>query len=234
MGLDCDLYVMSDKEPTHTRWKSFSASFLKQGLPIEKIEDTPGYLHFKCGDKAVWVFREDNRDTLARIAEQKLQIHHFVGICDGCMEGGNHECVHERPFLSHLLPLAADGMQYTTDHSRPLQQCNPYTRQRKFVERQYWGGFPPPKGWQSAPESGQRIPDDVEFSLQAILYRDGQHLEVLRFGDQPHALKAMSAFRSLHHRGILAEYRLRCWPQRDLSLEAALLFNTRRENNDPV
>ena len=121
LDLDCDLFIMSEQERRFSRWESFRASFERHGRSVELIERTPRYLHFRSEGKTVWVFREDNRQALARIAEAGLKIHHFVGIRDGCMEGGNYECVNERPFLSHLLPLAAADMQYTTDHVGPLQ-----------------------------------------------------------------------------------------------------------------
>lgn len=208
MRLDCDLYVMSDKSPAATRWSSFEHHFRKHRLPIEKVADTNDYLHFKSGDKTVWVFREDNRSTLARIAAQGLQIHHFVGICDGCAEGGNQECVHERPFMSHLLPLAADGMQYTTDHSAPLQNINPYTWQRKFQEHQYWGNFPEPSDSGRASNSDADLSPDIAFELQGILYRDGDRQQVLSFGTHPCELTRLSPFRTMFNRPILAEYRV--------------------------
>ena len=106
--------------------KRIQAGFKKQSLPIELVQQDEGHLCFRSLGKTAWIFIEDSNVTLARLHRARLTIHHFVGICDCCREGGNHECVHERPFLSRVLPLAALGMAYTTDHSRPLERGRPY------------------------------------------------------------------------------------------------------------
>lgn len=206
LNLDCDLFIMSEKERQFSRWESFRASFERHGRSVELIEKTPHYLHFRSDGKTVWVFREDNRETLARIATAGLKIHHFVGIRDGCMEGGNHECVNERPFLSHLLPLAADDMQYTTDHVVPLQMS--WGRRRKFRSGS-WLDFCMSEPSRRAQVSNERLREDIRFELQGVLVQKGDALQELRFGEQTTALRKMQAFRRAHGVGILAEYRVR-------------------------
>lgn len=199
---------MSEKESRNCRWSDFRKSFKQNGLGVELLEDTPQYLHFLANDKPVWVFREDNRQTLARIADEGLKIHHFVGIRDGCMEGGNHECVNERPYLSHLLPLAADGMQYTTDHMSPLQLT--WERKRKFRSGSWWDFrlSEPSRKHQCMLTDDALVPDDVRFELQSVLVKVGDKLNQLRFGAHPTSLDVMRPFRSMYGTGILAEYRL--------------------------
>ncbi len=101
-------------------WRRIQAEFKKRNLPVELIFEAERSLSFHSQGKTVMILIQDNNETLDFLRRAGVQIHHFFGVCDGCCEGGNHECVHERPFLSRLLPLAANGMVYTTDHSRPL------------------------------------------------------------------------------------------------------------------
>jgi len=208
LGLDCDLFIMSEKERRNCRWQDFQACFERHGHAVTLLADTDQYLHFRAGGRPFWVFREDNRQTLGRIADARLKIHHFVGIRDGCMEGGNHECVNERPFLTQLLPLAADGMQYTTDHMPPLQLS--WERRRKFRSG-CWRDFCLAEPSRSSPHSLTNdcfIPDDMRFDLQGVLVKDGDRLYELRAGMHPTALDAMRPFRASNGIGILAEYRL--------------------------
>lgn len=213
LDLDCDLFIMSEQDRRSSTWRSFRASFERHGRKVELIEETPRYLHFLSDGKPVWVFREDNRQTLARIEAAGLKIHHFVGIRDGCMEGGNHECVNERPFLSHLLPLAAIDMRYTTDHMPPLQLS--WERRRKFRSGA-WLDFCASEPSRQAPVSDARLREDIRFDLQGVLVKEGDHLHELRFGEEETELRKMHAFRRAHGIGILAEYRVRI---PDLELE---------------
>lgn len=208
LDLDCDLFIMSEKERRSSHWKDVRASFERRGHTVALIEDTPQHLHFHANGKPVWLFREDNRQTLVRISNAGLKVHHFVGIRDGCMEGGNHECVNERPFLSHLLPLAADGMQYTTDHMAPLQMS--WDRRRKFRSG-YWRDFcqlwpAHVRRWVEVSE--WPLPDDIRFELQGVLVKGDEGLYELPMGTYPTALDMMRPFRLAHGIGILAEYRV--------------------------
>ena len=63
------------------------------------------------------LFFEDNNIVLDRIRRYGGQINYFIGIKDGCGEGGNYQCVNEPPFLNKVLDCMADvGMTYITDH----------------------------------------------------------------------------------------------------------------------
>lgn len=48
--------------------------------------------------------------------EVRLKINCFVGIRDGCCEGGNYECVNSTNFFGRLSALIADSAFYITDH----------------------------------------------------------------------------------------------------------------------
>ncbi len=112
------------------------------------------------------------------------QVHHFVGICDGCCEGGNRECVHERPFVRRLLRVAADGMSYITDHSRPLQGIphdmgHGMQAHYEFMWEHSLECFGPlPHGNRSREDdSYERVGPDANFQLQALLTHGCRHLE---------------------------------------------------------
>lgn len=206
LDLDCDLFIMSEQDRSASTWLRFRASFERHGRSVELIEDTPQYLHFRSDGKPVWVFREDNRQTLSRIEAAGLKIHHFVGIRDGCREGGNHECVNARPFLSYLLPLAADDLRYTTDHMEALQLS--WDRRNKFRSGA-WMDFCMSEPSRQAPVSDARLREDIRFEFQGVLVKKGDVLRELRFGEQTTELRKMRPFRHSHGVGILAEYRVR-------------------------
>lgn len=225
MRLDCDLFVMADKWGEAVSWRQVQADFKKQGLPIELVQQGEGYLCFRSQGKTAWIFIEDNNVTLARLQRARLSIHHFVGICDGCCEGGNHECVHERPFLSRVLPLADLGMAYTTDHSRPLERRRPYNwcsgvpNHPKFSDLVVWRNFPEPPTWERAGghDQHEQVRSSTRFELQGVLVAPhlGSHdrfkasdLVVLPKGNFPTQLDSLIPFRTKYGRGVLAEYRV--------------------------
>lgn len=223
MRLDCDLFVMADKWRAAVSWRRIQADFKKQGLPLELLHQSAGHLCFRSQGKTAWIFIEDNNLTLERLHRARLRIYHFVGICDGCCEGGNHECVHERPFLSRMLPLAAPGMAYTTDHSRPLDRFQRgwgnITDHAKFANQLRWPDFPEPPSWQqgAGPEPHARVRASTRFELQGVLVapHHGRHarltpadLVVLPKGNFPTQLECLIPFRTQQGRGVLAEYRV--------------------------
>ena len=225
LRLDCDLFVMADKLPRAVSWPRIQADFKKQRLPIELVHQSDAHLCFRSQGKTVWIFIEDNNVTLQRLERERLTIHHFVGICDGCCEGGNHECVHERPFLSRVLPLADQGMAYTTDHSRPLEQGRPYNwgagvpNHPKFSDMVAWRHFPEPPTWErgAGPDLYEQVRASTRFELQGVLIapNHGPHdrfvasdLAVLPKGNLPTQLECLIPFRTQQGRGVLAEYRV--------------------------
>lgn len=185
MRVDCELFVMAEKRPPRALWARIEAEFAARRLPVERLHESPKHLAFASQGKQAWIFFEDNNLTLQRIGDGGLSIASFVGICDGCREGGNLECVHERPFLRRLLPLAQDGMRYFTDHSHPLQdhhrnrqgwQGQPHPYYRGLVP---WRHFPQAENFRRRPELERPFPMTDEeadalprlFELQALLVR---------------------------------------------------------------
>lgn len=66
-------------------------------------------------DKVIIMPYENNR-ALRILIDAGVKIMCFVGINDGCSEGGNHECVNSSSFYGRLSPILEDEMYYITDH----------------------------------------------------------------------------------------------------------------------
>ena len=220
MQLDCDLFVFSDKERRYSSWPKIRADFARHHRPLELVAHGSDFVQFRSGRKTGLLLWEDNNQVLDRLQQAKLQVHHFVGICDGCCEGGNYECVHDRPFVRRLMRVADDGMRYSTDHSMPLQGFPPHSgwgmwHSRKFLDHLALRDFPEPQNWgrRYRELDPHEFPGAV-FELQGVLVRPDIHgashrMEMLPKGSmEPTQLEALKPFRSLAGRGILAEYRV--------------------------
>jgi hypothetical protein len=215
MDMDCDLFVFSDKDTSRVNWPLIKADFDKHGKHIELIAQGANHVQFTSGGKTGLLLQQDNNLALARIRSANAQVHHFVGICDGCCEGGNYECVHESPFVKRLMTVASQGMRYTTDHSDALQEQR---RHRKFVNRMRLSNFPEPVRQRRQPPGSEVdwhwVPDAV-FELQGVLVDIAMQGEDSNFNMmpkgvyQPTQLEVLLPLRAIRHRRILAEFRIR-------------------------
>lgn len=227
MDLPCDLFVFSDKTTERGFAADLEKGFLRAGRPFQWLpSDNPRVvLRFESDGKQGMLFREDNNQTLQRLTQAGLVVHHFVGICDGCREGGNQECVHERPFLSRLLHLCADGAHYYTDHSRPLQTPPIYWFQpgafAKFKDDMPWAHYPPPPPYHEGlgPDLHSQVNPQLWLELAAVLVLpNGQDqpdrqapdggFVLMHKGRTDSLLPHLLPFRTLAGRGRLAEYRV--------------------------
>lgn len=215
MQLDADLFVFSDNNRRFSNWAAIESDFLRRNKPIELVVYGKDFVQFRSGTKTGVLLWEDNNLTLNRLHQAQHKAHHFVGICDGCCEGGNHECVHERPFVRRLMRVAADAMLYFTDHSRPLQRESPslgggWNARPKYVEHARLDHFPEPPDWHNprCAELTDAEPSRVMFELQNLLIRrNNTGLEILpKAATIPSQLNALRPFRHLAKREILAEY----------------------------
>ena len=124
---DYDVFVFVDNV---TNWeqnkdlhsecrKKFWQKF-KSNLPpnIVLVGSTNLARVFRLDDKWGFLFFQDNNEALLRIMKSFNKISAFIGICDGCAEGGNYECVNDANFFKKVLFLMnPKGMTYLTDHS---------------------------------------------------------------------------------------------------------------------
>lgn len=129
LSLNSDVFVFSDyyaRTPEGRRkfWGRIVREFASHGVPLTLYKATKSVRVAESRGKWLFLFFLDNNKTLERIAETGWQISQFVGLNDGCREGGNYECVHDEPFLGKLLPRMQDGADYFTDHSDVLTTPN--------------------------------------------------------------------------------------------------------------
>jgi hypothetical protein len=137
MGLEAEVFVFSDYQARTPQardrfWQGIVANFRRHSQPLQLVKATVRTRVFRCGEKWGFLFFQDNNEVLARIQAAQWQISCFVGICDGCQEGGNYECVHASPYLDNLLAGAAMPLAYFTDHSELLSYWSRNTGRLRF------------------------------------------------------------------------------------------------------
>lgn len=199
MQLDCDLFVFSDNDKKYSSWEMVAEDFSAYQQPLDLLEQTEDFVMFRSGEKTGVLIWEDNNLVRDRLAHANLQVHHFVGICDGCCEGGNYECVNDRSFMRQLLPIAASPMSYTTDHSPLLQ---PFLGHGMWHRAKF-------RDWMTVPFGSPN--GSASFDLLGVLVRppeEPKSLVVLPKGsnNETTQLDVLRPFRTLTGHSILAEY----------------------------
>jgi hypothetical protein len=220
--LDAGIFVFSDYFPKTSAarmrfWTQWKAGLKNHGYEVDEVFSTVRTRVFKIEEKWGFLFFQDNNQVLERIRSSGLKIDSFVGICDGCAEGGNYECVHSDPFLGKLLEASSERLDYFTDHSSFLQ-----------IPRKPWEFH----GRLFFKETA-RHPSGWNFTLNSLLVRVGQtgtpetseidrKLALLSFPEknrtfldeltalgefhQKHPLAHFSPYRQIYDSGILAHY----------------------------
>jgi hypothetical protein len=112
--MNFNIFILSDKAiPTGSLAANFPELTLVRSFPEADV-----YLFEK---KLIFMFYADNNRVFALLQKLNLKLSAFVGICDGCSEGGNYECVNSEPWLSKvfahfLFPHPKRSCYYITDH----------------------------------------------------------------------------------------------------------------------
>lgn len=120
---DYDVFVMADywprtKDQRHRFWHFFKRNM---GSEVSLVASTVRTRVFRFRNKWGFIFFQDNNEVLERIRRSGNKISCFIGVCDGCREGGNYECVNDVTFLDKVMSfIHPDGMTYITDHSNYL------------------------------------------------------------------------------------------------------------------
>ncbi len=125
MRLEYDIFVFSDYAPSDENlrqlfWLTVQEDARMHGVVFTLYKATVRTRVFRSNGKWGFLFFQDNNEALSRIANADYLISAFVGIRDGCAEGGNYECVNEFPFLEKVLSLANSPFSYYTNHSSLL------------------------------------------------------------------------------------------------------------------
>ena len=205
--LDCDLFVLSEQRrfPFSVITQKYKRDSRSQ---LTLLHSSDKHLCFQIAHetrplKTCWIFFERNRDTVRRLQVADMHLDYFLGINDGCREGGNSECVHDAPFISLVLPLMKHNARYITDHGNDLQASTSshydytyHSVRRKYRDYVYWSEC-----------------QGIKLALNAVLVyaSDDDHnsLYVLPFGmAQESELMLLRAFRTREGRDILAEFRV--------------------------
>jgi hypothetical protein len=131
LQLKSNVFVFSDYFPRDLSsrrkfWAGIVADFAGRGIPLSLLYATRTARVAKSGDKWILLFFEDNNRVLERIAVAGWKIAQFFSVNDGCMEGGNYECVNRDPCMGRWLDLMENGGDYFTTHSAPLQNPLPW------------------------------------------------------------------------------------------------------------
>lgn len=241
MRLDADIFVFSDyyaknADERKRFWHLIERDFRANAAELTTVKSTIRTRVFKSGSKWGFLFFQDNNDALDRIVSVGCKISIFVGINDGCCEGGNYQCVHEEPFIGKVLAISAELLTYFTDHSSTLVDLHEtYRRGHRFFRTRVFHGsgwdfqlqcllvVPRPFVGRSHSSCGNRISRaDVEvlFPLQRL--RIPVHeVEIGGVSSEGSELCKLIDFRLRHHVGIIAQYQVyKMQPQQTVSADA--------------
>lgn len=117
--MDYNLFILSDYYPRTCEERKRCFKKMRESDPHLKLYESTVHSRIcKRGDKWVFLFFQDNNDVFERIKKADLKISCFVGVNDGCREGGNYECVNSSKWMRKVFDiLSDDGGKYITDHS---------------------------------------------------------------------------------------------------------------------
>lgn len=139
LALACDVFFFSDYgySPGWINRENEYHQRLLRHLDRVHVKVITKNNHFLVGQrdgKTIFFCFIQNRLALKLIERAGYSIHAYVGVRDGCVEGGNDECVNNYPFLEKVIRLAADeGMQAFVDHSEFLRIYSQYVFGDKII-----------------------------------------------------------------------------------------------------
>lgn len=117
-----DVFIFADYYPPNADERRAFFKELRNSEPrVTLYRSTVRTRIFRVGDKWGFLFFQDNKEVFKRISNAGLKISCFVGVNDGCGEGGNYECVNDLNWLEKVFASFPKGRgKYITDHSRYL------------------------------------------------------------------------------------------------------------------
>ncbi len=87
-----------------------------QNVPYELVILNSHEIKQKEKKGNVYCLNYDNNELLGLLFARGISISAVVIIRDGCIEGGNYECVLEDGFFGRLMPVASKSFKYFCDH----------------------------------------------------------------------------------------------------------------------
>jgi hypothetical protein len=125
-NMDYDIFILADYYPKNKEERRhYFADIRKSDVRIQLYKSTVRSRICKVGAKWIFLFFQDNNEVFERIINAGLKISCFIGVNDGCNEGGNYECVNDLKWLKKVLKsFPNDGGIYITDHSSILYPIN--------------------------------------------------------------------------------------------------------------
>lgn len=210
----------------------FASGFDGEGSPFSWVQRSEDLGSFRLGEKRGFFFRMDNRAVFDIFRAADLTLTHFVGLNDGCCEGGNDACVHDEPFLGRMLSRAASPLCYITDHSLLLKR-KPWSRYGygddapfsllNFRDQLKYGSWrftlknllviPCLSSDHGAIPRNRRVmkfqPDDIEILNKALgQRRPARQISPNIWGPEAHDLASLWSLRYTH--GRMAQYTVIC------------------------
>lgn len=140
IALPGDIYVFVDKrfqpslKPDGVEFYSTLTKTL-DAAGFEVLHSTDDFVVGRNGQKTINFFFCDNNEVLELIERVWGALDTFVGMRDGCVEGGNYECVNNLPFFEKVVRLARPGgvMQVYNDHSDFLDAYPEYIFGKRII-----------------------------------------------------------------------------------------------------
>ena len=128
-GLDADSFFFSDQ-------LHFNLSkVLQHQIPeLKIIVENGSFVVFETPGKRGYYFFLENNIALEVIRGLTPHLNYFVGVRDGCAEGGNFECVNDPQFLQKVVEFCPpEGMSIINDHSDFLDKNPEYIFNDKYI-----------------------------------------------------------------------------------------------------
>jgi hypothetical protein len=133
--LPYDIFVLSDRstfrqkcmdrQSAMERWGQLTANTGLQGHIAGAHYLDPAFVAQTDSGKWIFFFPCDNNEVLDMLGSAGVKLSCLLGIKDGCVDGGNHECVNGWHFLAAAFSIMHPmGMDYYLDHSWMLDRVN--------------------------------------------------------------------------------------------------------------
>jgi hypothetical protein len=133
--LPYDIFVLSDRtgfrqkcmdrQSAMERWDQLVVNTGLQGQIADTQYLDPAMVAQTGSGKWVFFFPCDNNEVLKMLGSAGAKLSCLLGITDGCVDGGNHECVNGWHFLADAFSLMhPTGMDHYLDHSWMLERVN--------------------------------------------------------------------------------------------------------------